>query len=184
MKDRARYNNGKSSKLMCPSSYNPASFAAFLADLKAGTVYVDVTANNSNGADAGVSEVGTPLNKSNLLSDATALKFGYSNSDNPTPNDVFSKIGGLNSTTEVELLSSGWTQSGSLYTQQKQVTGVTTAVEPNIKGLIYPSNCDDSTRRAIQRSASYITNIATGNGTLTFTATARPTVNVKFGVGV
>lgn len=93
MKDRARLNNGKSSKLMCPSTYNPASFSAFLQDLKDGVVYVDITANNSTGSDAGVSEVGTALNKANLLSDTTAQGFGFDVSDNATVDDVLGRIG-------------------------------------------------------------------------------------------
>lgn len=93
MKDRARLNNGRSSKMMCPSDYSPADFATFLANLKAGTVYVDVTANNSTGIDAGVSEVGTALNKANLLSDTTASGFGFEATDDPTVDDVLERIG-------------------------------------------------------------------------------------------
>lgn len=97
MKDRVRISggNGRSSKLMCPNDYNPASFSAFIQDLKDGVVYVDVTANNSTGADAGVSEVGTALNKANLLSDTTAQGFGFntSGSNDVTVNDVLKRIG-------------------------------------------------------------------------------------------
>lgn len=97
MQDRVRIGggNGKSSKLMCPGGYNPADFAAFLADLKAGIVYVDVTPNNSTGSDAGVTVIGTALNKANLLTDATAQGFGFdtSGSNDVTVNDVFERIG-------------------------------------------------------------------------------------------
>lgn len=95
MKDRVRISggNGRSSKLMCPNDYNPASFSAFIQDLKDGVVYVDVTANNSTGADAGVTEVGTALNKANLLSDTTAQGFGFAVSDDATVNDVLKRIG-------------------------------------------------------------------------------------------
>lgn len=94
MKDRVRISggNGRSSKLMCPNDYAPADFATFINHLKAGNVYVDVTPNNSTGSDAGVSEVGTALNKANLLTDTTAEGFGFDATDDPTINDVLERI--------------------------------------------------------------------------------------------
>lgn len=129
MKDRVRISggNGRSSKLMCPSDYAPADFATFITDLKAGNVYVDVTANNSTGADAGVSEVGTALNKSNLLTDTTAQGFGFDASDDPTINDVLERIG-------ADYIS------GTLTAGQTTLTLTDTRFKPTSKVDIYVSN--------------------------------------------
>lgn len=183
MKNRTLINNGKGSIIKCPVDYNPASFDDFLADLKSG-MFVDINPNNSSGADAGVTEVGTPLNKEHLLTDEVAQSFGFISADDPSINDILEKIGSLNESNEVTINVLDWTASGSLFVAEIIVEGVTTSVEPNIKGIIYPNNCDDTTRRAIQRSASYITNIETLNGAMRFTATIKPTVAITFGVGV
>lgn len=57
--------------------------------LRAGTFPIDFNGINS----AGVSQQGTPLNKANLLTDATAALFGLTSS--AVPNSVFAKIPGL-----------------------------------------------------------------------------------------
>lgn len=182
MVDRTKLANGKSSMLMCPVDYAPASFEDFIADLKAGVVYVDITPNNDLEENPGVSEVGTPLNKVNLLSDTTADKLGLT--DNSTPDKALEKLADLNISKSVTLTVAGWVSSGGRFTQTVNVTGVKTTVAPDVKGIVYPNGCTDATRRAIQRAASFIVAIDTGNGTITFTATLKPSVDITLGIGV
>lgn len=91
MTDRTLINNGKGSILKCPSDYNPASFAEFLADFKNG-LFADINPNNSTDSDAGVTEVGTPLNKAHLLTDETAQGYGFDASDDASVNDVLNRM--------------------------------------------------------------------------------------------
>ena len=64
------------------------TYQEFAAALAAGTLPVDLNGINETGWE----QLGTALNKANLLSDETAALFpGLP--ENPMPNDVFGKIG-------------------------------------------------------------------------------------------
>jgi len=188
MKDRVKIGNGKSSKVMCPSTYSPADFATFLRNLQAGSVYLDITANNSDGADAGVSEIGTALNKANMLSDALATKLGYQATDNPTPNDaldvIVDKIAKFITTSTVTIASTDWqtgtnTSGDTYYYCTKSVTGIT-ASSQNIIGvsLANPAVSDSKTTRdnAVAGYSDFIYDgwYECGSGTITFKTYVKP----------
>lgn len=180
MKDRARLNNGKSSKMMCPSSYSTLTWEQFRALLVAGTAFVDITANNTTGTDAGVSEVGTAINKANILTDATAQKFGYQSTDNATPNDVLGRLGdSYTGAISLTLSSANWVGNSAPYTQ--------TIVNANIKGVssiprwtVNPSSASGaSAKQTMIEQAGYIGLVQTTSGQVTFTCyESKPTVNI------
>lgn len=113
MEDRVKINNGKSSIIKVPSDYAPADFAEFLTDLKSG-MFADISPNNSLDSDAGVTVVGTPLNKANMLTDTTANRFGLTALENPTVDSTFEKIADKfdddDTITTITLLADGWSE--------------------------------------------------------------------------
>ena len=84
MKDLIPKGTGDSRTLKSNISAN-TTFTEFLSMLRSGTLPIDIGAINAGG----VQQMGTPLNKENLLTDETAGKFNFSPSENPNINDVF-----------------------------------------------------------------------------------------------
>lgn len=88
MKDLIVKGTGNSRTLKSSISQN-ATFAEFLSMLRSGTLPIDIGAINAGG----VQQMGTALNKENLLTDETAGKFNFSPSENPNINDVICFLG-------------------------------------------------------------------------------------------
>lgn len=113
-------------------------------------------------------EVGTALNKANLLTDATAAAIGLTSAD-PTINEALAKIV---HTTAITLTSAGWSDSAP-YTQTINVSGVTASM--NVIYALDPS----ATSEAASEGFGFISTMATGDGTVTFKCnTDKPTVNL------
>lgn len=86
MKNTVIKGNGTSRKLKAPSSL-PESFPEWRTQLLAGNATLDI-ALNPDGCDT----VGTPLSKSNLLTDETKKALGLT-SDDPTINEALKLLG-------------------------------------------------------------------------------------------
>ena len=86
MKNTVIKGNGTSRKLKAPSSL-PESFPEWRTQLLAGNATLDI-ALNPDGCDT----VGTPLSKSNLLTDETKEALGLT-SDDPTINEALNLLG-------------------------------------------------------------------------------------------
>ena len=109
MKDTSIKGNGKSSISKAPSDM-PDTFAAWREQLLAGQGYLDVQLNtDTTGANAGCNEVGTALNKANLLSDTTKAALELSQSD-PTVNDALYALSQKGSPAEVHVIADNGTQ--------------------------------------------------------------------------
>ena len=109
MKDTSIKGNGKSSIIKAPSDM-PDTFAAWREQLLAGQGYLDVQLNtDTTGANAGCYEVGTALNKANLLSDTTKAALELSQSD-PTVNDALYALSQKGSPAEVHVIADNGTQ--------------------------------------------------------------------------
>lgn len=91
MKDFIPKGTGNSRFLKAPSTFHFTyrTYDAFAAGLEAGTIPIDLNGINPSG----VNQVGTPLNKSTLLTDATATALGLTGND-PTVNDAFNVLKG------------------------------------------------------------------------------------------
>ena len=112
-------------------------------------------------------EVGTPLNKANLLSDSTATAIGLSG--NPTVNDALAK---LVHTTAITLSSNGWSSTAP-YTQTVNVTGVTASM--NIDYTLNPTGTSES----VYEAYGFISTMSTGDGAVTFRCNGdKPTVDI------
>lgn len=89
------------------------NYDAFAQALVAGNLPIDLNGTNA----AGITTAGTPLNKNNLLKDATAALFGLS--ANAVPDDVFAKVKALvdaNTTlanTRAKIASGSYTGTGT-----------------------------------------------------------------------
>lgn len=109
MKDTSIKGNGKSSIIKAPSDM-PDTFAAWREQLLAGQGYLDVQLNtDTTGANAGCNEVGTALNKANILSDTTKAALELSQSD-PTVNDALYALSQKGSPAEVHVIADNGTQ--------------------------------------------------------------------------
>lgn len=100
MKDMVPKGTGNSRFLKSVSNFMTLypTYADFVAALVAGTLPIDLNGINSAGCD----EVGTPLNKANLMTDATFAKMGVTIAGSePTVNDALDALAefkaGLNS---------------------------------------------------------------------------------------
>ncbi len=113
-------------------------------------------------------EMGTTLNKANLLTDATAAAIGLTSAD-PTINEALAKLA---HTTSITVPSSGWSSSAP-YTQTVSVSGVTASM--NIEYALSPT----ASTEAAAEGFGFISTMETGNGTVTFKCiTDKPTVNL------
>lgn len=91
MKDTSIKGNGKSSIIKAPSDM-PETFEAWREQLLAGQGYLDVQLNtDTTGANAGCNEVGTALNKANLLPDSLVKLIGLVQND-PTLKDAIAAL--------------------------------------------------------------------------------------------
>ena len=86
MKNTVIKGNGTSRKLKAPSSL-PESFSEWRTQLLAGNATLDIALNPD-----GCETVGTPLSKSNLLTDETKETLGLT-SDDPTINEALKLLG-------------------------------------------------------------------------------------------
>lgn len=86
MKNTVIKGDGTSRKLKAPSSL-PESFSEWRTQLLAGNATLDIALNPD-----GCETVGTPLSKSNLLTDETKTALGLTN-DDPTINEAFKLLG-------------------------------------------------------------------------------------------
>lgn len=89
MRDTVLLENGKSRFLRSVSNFLSLypTYESMVAALVAGTLPVDFAGVNS----AGCAQIGTSLNKANLLSDATAQALGLSSQD-PTINEALAAL--------------------------------------------------------------------------------------------
>ena len=112
-------------------------------------------------------EVGTPLNKENLLSDTTAAALGLTG--DPTVSDALAK---LVHTTNINLTVAGWSSSAP-YTQTVDVSGVTAAM--NIDYALNPS----ATSEAVYEAFGFISSMETLAGQVRFRCNGdKPTVAI------
>lgn len=112
-------------------------------------------------------EVGTALNKANLLSDATATALGLTG--DPTVNDAFAK---LVHTTSITVTSSGWSSTAPYY-NDVTVSGMTAAM--NVDYALDPTG----TTEAVAEAYGYISSMETMAGKVRFRCNAdKPTVNI------
>ena len=86
MKNTVIKGNGTSRKLKAPSSL-PESFSEWRTQLLVGNATLDIALNPD-----GCETVGTPLSKSNLLTDETKTALGLT-SDDPTVNEALNLLG-------------------------------------------------------------------------------------------
>lgn len=76
------------------------------------------------------------------------------------------------------LLASGWTAESSVrYTQTVTVSGMTADTIPTAT-IDYPTNVGLTDKKAIDKAASYLTEMTTGAGTVEFVACAEPQVDI------
>lgn len=128
-------------------------------------------------------EAGTPLNKANLLTDATATALGLDPSDNPSPDDAFDQIAQAKQDNGVQytatLPSSGWSLVNGYYTQTVTVSGLLAsyATDPIVDVAL--SGNDAATDDALVEAWAYISLVETGTDSVTAYCTqAAPSVNV------
>lgn len=134
MKDTVIKGNGTSRTLKAPATM-PDNFADWRTQLLAGQATMDIGLNA-----AGCDEVGTALNKANLLSDATAEALGIS-SENPTVNEAFEAL--LDTVPKSEVQVSG--DVGSTVTMEKDDVTLSATVGSNGVATLYPSTLGEWT---------------------------------------
>lgn len=83
--------------------------------------------------------------------------------------------------TNVTLTVNGWTGTETPYEQIVTVEGVTAKDVPG-QGIVYPEGCTRAQQKAINKAVGYIYDIETGDGTVTFRATLKPTVDITLGL--
>lgn len=109
MKDTSIKGNGKSSIIKAPSDM-PETFEAWREQLLAGQGYLDVLLNtDTTGINAGCNEIGTSLNKANLLSDTTKAALELNQPD-PTVDDALYALSQKGSPAEVHVIADNGTQ--------------------------------------------------------------------------
>ena len=143
------------------------SYSAFVNALIAGTLPVDFNGMNAGG----ITTQGTPLNKANRLTDATAALFGLTSS--ASVNDVLAKIGYYGTGT---FTASGWSSSAP-YTQTINVSGMLANARPGWD--INTDSTDGATLEALKEARGCIAKIVCGNGTVTaYCGLTRPTIDL------
>lgn len=75
MQDTVIKGNGRSRIIKGPADM-PATYEEWRAQVMAGTAQLDVSVNPDTTESGGISQLGTPLNKANLLTDEVAALFG------------------------------------------------------------------------------------------------------------
>lgn len=126
--------------------------------------------------DDNATEVGTPLNKSNLLDATTEKKFSL---DDGTPNEALAKIGTI---TAINIAVADWVYGSGVYVATKNVTGVTADSVPSFEGLIFNTTPSDTDRKNAQKASAYMYQMETVSGAIKFYATKKPEIAITVGV--
>lgn len=104
-------------------------YEAFVAALVDGTLPIDLAGINTNG----VTQVGTPLTKANLLTDATATALGLSG--DPTVNDALYALSQKGSPAECHV----YADAGTTVTMTKGSKTLTAVAGSNKQAILYPA---------------------------------------------
>lgn len=137
MKDTSIKGNGKSSIIKAPSDM-PETFEAWREQLLAGQGYLDVRLNtDTTGENAGCNEIGTALNKANLLNDTTKAALELTQAD-PTVNDALYALSQKGSPAEVHVIADNGTQ-----VTMSKGSKVLTAQVSSGEAVLYPAELGD-----------------------------------------
>ena len=137
MKDTSIKGNGKSSIIKAPSDM-PETFEAWREQLLAGQGYLDVQLNtDTTGENAGCNEIGTALNKANLLNDTTKAALELTQAD-PTVNDALYALSQKGSPAEVHVIADNGTQ-----VTMSKGSKVLTAQVSSGEAVLYPAELGD-----------------------------------------
>ena len=140
MKDTSIKGNGKSSIIKAPSDM-PETFEAWREQLLAGQGYLDVRLNtDTTGENAGCNEIGTALNKANLLNDTTKAALELTQAD-PTVNDALYALSQKGSPAEVRVIA----DIGSTVTMSRGGKTLTGKVASTGYATLYPTELGDWT---------------------------------------
>ena len=82
-------------------------------------------------------------------------------------------INRANGKKDITLTAAAWTGTAAPYVKTVNVEGITAEDIPSV-GIIYPANCTRAQQKAINKAASYIYDLETGDGTVTVRATQKP----------
>lgn len=131
MKDLVPKGTGNSRFLRSVSNFLSLypDYEAFVAALVDGTLPIDLAGINTNG----VTQVGTPLTKSNLLTDATATALGLSG--DPTVNDALYALSQKGSPAECHV----YADAGTTVTMTKGSKTLTAVAGSNKQAILYPA---------------------------------------------
>ena len=92
--------------------------------------------------------------------------------------DAIEKLEGIKNVT---LPAANWTGTEAPFVQTVTVEGITETDKPS-QGIIYPENCTRDQQKAINKAAGYLYDLETGDGTITFRSTLKPTVDITLGL--
>ena len=131
MKDLVPKGTGNSRFLRSVSNFLSLypDYEAFVAALVDGTLPIDLAGINANG----VTQVGTPLTKANLLTDATATALGLSG--DPTVNDALYTLSQKGSPAECHV----YADAGTTVTMTKGSKTLTAVAGSNKQAVLYPA---------------------------------------------
>ena len=131
MKDLVPKGTGNSRFLRSVSNFLSLypDYEAFVAALVDGTLPIDLAGINANG----VTQVGTPLTKANLLTDATATALGLSG--DPTVNDALYALSQKGSPAECHV----YADAGTTVTMTKGAKTLTAVAGSNKQAVLYPA---------------------------------------------
>lgn len=136
------------------------TYASFVEALVAGTLPIDLSGIN----DEGWTQLGTTLNKANLLSDATAAKLGDSVT---TPDQAFAALVETATVIEATLASASWSSNQQTISNDAfEATGYEYIVGP-----AYGS-------KTAYDKAKVAAKDVTVEGKMTFTCTTKPTTSL------
>ena len=131
MKDLVPKGTGNSRFLRSVSNFLSLypDYEAFVSALVDGTLPIDLAGINTNG----VTQVGTPLTKANLLTDATATALGLSG--DPTVNDALYALSQKGSPAECHV----YADAGTTVTMTKGSKTLTAVAGSNKQAVLYPA---------------------------------------------
>ena len=131
MKDLVPKGTGNSRFLRSVSNFLSLypDYEAFVSALVDGTLPIDLAGINTNG----VTQVGTPLTKANLLTDATATALGLSG--DPTVNDALYALSQKGSPAECHV----YADAGTTVTMTKGSKTLTAVAGSNKQAILYPA---------------------------------------------
>lgn len=93
------------------------------------------------------------------------------------------KANRFSSWTEITLSTTGWSASGNGFEQTIALDTVSVSTMADMRGIVYPDNCTDAARKSLQIAAAPILYMTTGNGSITFYATKKPSVAITLAIG-